>query len=64
MHTSTTSIMMDDKDKFFAIGESYCPTMQRHQLNFDDIIRQTLWYYVDNVNKNVLLTTKPFESFL
>lgn len=56
--------MMNDKDKFFAIGESYCPTMQRHQLNFDDIIRQTLWYYVDNVNKNVLLTTKPFESFL
>ncbi len=50
MQTSIHSIIPDGSDKFFTIDESYCPTMQYNPLNFDDIIRQTLWFYVENVN--------------
>lgn len=50
MQTSTHSIIPDGSDKFFTIDESYCPTLQKFPFNFDDIIRQTLWYYVENVN--------------
>lgn len=50
METSTRSLNPDGSDKFFTIDESYCPTMQNFPLNFDDIIRQTLWYYVEKVN--------------
>ncbi len=50
MQTSIHSIIPDGSEKFFTIDESYCPTMQRVPLNFDEIIRQTLWYYVENVN--------------
>jgi hypothetical protein len=49
MQTSIHSIIPDGSDKFFTIDEGYCPTMQNHRINFDDIIRQTLWYYVENV---------------
>jgi hypothetical protein len=49
MQTSIHSIIPDGSDKFFTIDEGYCPTMQNHRVNFDDIIRQTLWYYVENV---------------
>ncbi|CAF3620544.1 unnamed protein product [Rotaria sp. Silwood1] len=48
MQTSMHSTVPDDSEKFFTIDESYCPTIQKHSLNFDDIIRQTLWYYIDN----------------
>ncbi len=51
MQTSIHSIIPDGSDKFFTIDESYCPTMQNYPLNFDDIIRQTLWHYVENVNQ-------------
>jgi hypothetical protein len=51
MQASTQSIPPDGSDKFFTIDESYCPTMQNHPLNFDDVIRKTIWYYVENVNK-------------
>ena len=49
MQNSTQSIPHDGTDKFFTIDESYCPTMQNHPLNFDNVIRSTLWYYVENV---------------
>ncbi|CAF2827423.1 unnamed protein product [Rotaria sp. Silwood2] len=48
MQTSVHSTVPDDSENFFTIDESYCPTMQKHSLNFDDIIRQTLWYYIEN----------------
>ena len=50
MQTSIHSIIPDGSDNFFTIDESYCPKIQNYPLNFDDIIRQTLWYYVENVN--------------
>ncbi len=50
MQTSIHSTIPDGSDKFFTIDESYCPKIQNYSLNFDDIIRQTLWYYVENVN--------------
>jgi hypothetical protein len=43
--------MLDGSDDFFTIDESYCPTVQKHPLNFDHIIRQTLWYYIENVSQ-------------
>jgi hypothetical protein len=49
MQGSTQSILPDGSDKFFTIDESYCPTMQNHPLIFDDVIRKTIWYYVENV---------------
>ncbi len=52
MQTSIHSIIPDGSDKFFTIDESYCPTIQHDPLNFDDILRQTLWYYVENVKHN------------
>lgn len=48
MRGSTNSILPDGSDNFFTIDESYCPTMQNHPLIFDDIIRKTIWYYVEN----------------
>jgi len=48
MQTSTQSILPDGSDKFFTIDESYCPTMQNHPLIFDDVIRKTIRYYVEN----------------
>ncbi|CAF3649066.1 unnamed protein product [Adineta steineri] len=41
-------MLTDDSDKFFTIDESYCPTMQNHPLIFDDVIKQTILYYVEN----------------
>lgn len=49
MQASTESSLPDGSDKFFTIDESYCPTMQNHPLVFDDIIRKTILYYVENV---------------
>jgi hypothetical protein len=49
MHASTHSNLPDGSDKFFTIDESYCPTIQNHPLNFDDVIRKTILYYVENV---------------
>ena len=54
MQGSTQSILPDGSDKFFTIDESYCPTMQNHPLIFDDVIRRTIWYYVENVTMNFL----------
>ncbi|CAF1161745.1 unnamed protein product [Rotaria sordida] len=48
MQTSIHSTIPDDSENFFTIDESYCPTIQKHSLNFDDVIRQTLWYYIEN----------------
>ncbi|UJR22007.1 hypothetical protein I4U23_025074 [Adineta vaga] len=48
METSIHSIIPNGSDNFFTIGESYCPTIQKHVLNFDEIVRQTLWYYIEN----------------
>jgi hypothetical protein len=50
MPESIQPILPDGSDKFFTIDESYCPTMQNHPLIFDDVIRQTIWYYVENVS--------------
>jgi hypothetical protein len=50
MNVSTQSLLPDGSDKFFTIDESYCPTMQNHPLIFDDVIRKTIYYYVENVN--------------
>jgi hypothetical protein len=49
MHASTHSMAPDGSDKFFTIDESYCPTVQHHPLIFDDVIRKTIYYYVENV---------------
>ncbi|CAF2622572.1 unnamed protein product [Rotaria sp. Silwood2] len=48
MQISTQSIIPDGSDKFFTIDESYCPTMQNHPLIFDDVLRKTIQYYVEN----------------
>ncbi|CAF4517395.1 unnamed protein product [Rotaria sp. Silwood1] len=48
MQTSTQSILPEGSDKFFTIDESYCPTMQNHPLIFDDVLRKTIQYYVEN----------------
>ncbi|CAF0800167.1 unnamed protein product [Rotaria sordida] len=48
MQTSTQSILPDGSDKFFTIDESYCPTMQNHPLIFDDVLRKTIQYYIEN----------------
>ncbi|CAM4811443.1 unnamed protein product [Rotaria magnacalcarata] len=57
------SIVSEDKENFFTIDEIYCPTIYNHTLNFDDIIRQTLWYYIDNneiqVAVHILLALYP-----
>lgn len=50
MQESTASSLPDSSDKFFTIDESYCPTTQNHPLIFDDIIRKTIYYYVENVS--------------
>jgi hypothetical protein len=50
MPESIQPILPDGSDKFFTIDESYCPTMQNHPLTFDDVIRKTIWYYVENVS--------------
>jgi hypothetical protein len=52
MQTSIHSIIPDGSDKFFTIDESYCPTMQNYPINFDDITRETLWYYIENVSRD------------
>ncbi len=49
---SRHSFIPDSSDKFFTINENYCPTVQNYPLNYDDIIRQTLWYYVENVSQD------------
>jgi hypothetical protein len=49
MQASIQSILPDGSDKFFTIDESYCPSMQNHPLNFDQVIRKTLWYYIETV---------------
>ena len=46
------SMILDGSDKFFTIDENYCPTMQHPKLNFEEILRQTLFYYVENVNQS------------
>jgi hypothetical protein len=61
MHGSTQSILPDGSDKFFTIDESYCPTMQNHPLIFDDVIRKTILYYVENVN---IFTKKRNKIYL
>ncbi|CAF1271892.1 unnamed protein product [Adineta ricciae] len=48
MQESMPVMLPDGSDNFFTIDESYCPTMQNHPLVFDDIIRETIWYYVEN----------------
>ena len=50
MQTSSHSIIPDGSDKFFTINETYCPTMQHTRLNFDQIFRQTIFYYIEHVN--------------
>lgn len=50
MQTSTHSIIPDGSDKFFTINEHYCPIIQHIQLNFDQILRQTILYYIEHVN--------------
>jgi hypothetical protein len=60
MQTSTHSIISNGSDKFFTIDESYCPAMVNYPLNFDEIIRETLWYYVENVSDTKTLQHRIF----
>ncbi|CAF4593790.1 unnamed protein product [Rotaria socialis] len=66
MQSSTHSLLPDGSDKFFTIDESYCPTMQNHPLVFDDILRKTIQYYVENnelqVAVHLLLALYPILS--
>ena len=50
METSTQSLVLDGPDKFFTIDESYCPSMQNYPLNFDDVFKNTVVYYIENVS--------------
>lgn len=50
MQVSTQSILPDGSDKFFTIDESYCPSMQNHQLSFDPIIQKTIYHYIETVH--------------
>ncbi|CAF1355417.1 unnamed protein product [Adineta steineri] len=50
MQVSTYSINPDGSDEFLTIDDSYSLTIQNQPLNFDQIIGQTLWYYIENVN--------------
>jgi hypothetical protein len=49
MQESGQALLADGSDNFFTIDESYCPTTQNHPLVFDDVIRNTIWYYIENV---------------
>jgi hypothetical protein len=53
VQVSLQSAHADGSDKFFTIDESYCPTMQNHSLHFDQVIRETLIYYIENVRSFV-----------
>ncbi|CAF1384306.1 unnamed protein product [Adineta steineri] len=48
MQVSTYSINPDGSDEFLTIDDSYSLTIQNQPLNFDQIIGQTLWYYIEN----------------
>lgn len=50
MQEATQALLSDGTDNFFTIDESYCPTTQNHPLVFDDVIRNAIWYYVENVS--------------
>lgn len=50
LHVSTNSVVPEGSDKFFTIDESYSPTAQNHTLVFDDVLRKTVLYYIENVN--------------
>jgi len=52
--TSIHSTTTDCCEQFFTINETYTPITQNHGINFDEIIRETLFYYIENVDLNFL----------